>query len=259
MKVGQSSYSGQELKNRTAGVYALVHKSSGRAYVGSSTRCVLNRLSVHLSLLKNRRHSSKELQKLWCESSPEEWEFRLLEEGHPGENREREEYWMNKFHILNTFKGISETGFTHSEETKQKMRKSRAKYLSEPEARESLSQRAKIQHKNKRLGFHTRSDEAKAKAEENKLRKESRSLKNLSEDQIHELKSSAAFKANRETASGYRGVFLTPDGKFKAYLVHKHIPYELGVFTLAEEAARAYDKKSLELRGPKGFVNIKEE
>ena len=88
MKVDQSSYSGQVIQNKTKGVYALIHKESGRAYVGSSTRCVLNRLSVHLSKLKSCDHPTRELQKLWCESTPNDWEFRLLEEGRPGEYRD---------------------------------------------------------------------------------------------------------------------------------------------------------------------------
>lgn len=135
------------------GVYILRHTASGSVYLGSSKRCVGNRLSWHLAALKKGYHGSPKLMELWSATNPEEWEFVVLERCAPDECRAREAHWCIQFekHLGDHLA----TGFTHKEESKQKARESRARYLETPGARESLSERAVTQHQQRRLGAST--------------------------------------------------------------------------------------------------------
>jgi hypothetical protein len=57
------------------------------------------------------------------------------------------------------------------------------------------------------------------------------------------------------TSSGYRGV-TEENGRFRAILHHKRKPINLGLFETAEQAAAAYNAKSLELFGPTPSLNV---
>jgi hypothetical protein len=56
--------------------------------------------------------------------------------------------------------------------------------------------------------------------------------------------------------SGYKGVATTRGGKFVATIRMDHQGYHLGVFDVAEDAARAYDAKARELHGSNGRFNF---
>lgn len=53
-----------------------------------------------------------------------------------------------------------------------------------------------------------------------------------------------------------KGVTRNPSGKFRARLHHKGTTYSLGTFKTVEEAANAYNSKTLELNGEFAKVNI---
>lgn len=63
-----------------------------------------------------------------------------------------------------------------------------------------------------------------------------------------------------DNLSGYRGVWFTPGKRrtlpWQAQINHKGTRYRLNGFATAEEAARAYDAKALELYGPDANLNF---
>ncbi len=60
--------------------------------------------------------------------------------------------------------------------------------------------------------------------------------------------------SNTNNSSGYRGV-TKENKRFRANLYHKKVNYNLGFFKTAEEAAKAYNKKSRELFGETNSLN----
>jgi len=139
-----------------SGVYVFMHTPTQSGYVGSSFTSIYNRWSWHKSRLKLGTHTCKAFQKLWNETDPEDWEFVVLEEDTENDVRAREDFWMSYPKVLlNTVKSSTGACSKHSEETKQKMREGRAKYLQTSGAREALSERAKRQHKEGKLGRQT--------------------------------------------------------------------------------------------------------
>lgn len=87
-------YSGMYIVPKgVSGVYALKH-SLGKIYIGSSYRCIYNRLKWHFVKLRRNDHVTVALQLLWNESKPEDFQQILLEEC-LGKDicRDRELYW----------------------------------------------------------------------------------------------------------------------------------------------------------------------
>lgn len=56
----------------------------------------------------------------------------------------------------------------------------------------------------------------------------------------------------------YRGVERKPCGAFAARIKKNHKRYYIGTFSIEEDAARAYDKKAVELFGDKAVLNFPE-
>ncbi|MCF8463442.1 MAG: hypothetical protein K9G41_01270 [Flavobacteriales bacterium] len=60
---------------------------------------------------------------------------------------------------------------------------------------------------------------------------------------------------NFKSKSGYRGV-TKEKNRFRAVIYHERQAHNLGFFDTAEEAAKAYNKKSIELFGKTGSLNV---
>ena len=82
--------------HRPTGVYAIVHKGSGRAYVGGSCD-VRRRWNAHARLLNRGCHASGLLQSLWTREGPDAFLFVLLERCEVGDISHREEGWLTAF------------------------------------------------------------------------------------------------------------------------------------------------------------------
>lgn len=76
-------------------------------------------------------------------------------------------------------------------------------------------------------------------------------IENLEYVTMGELRRSNASTTNK---SGYRGV-TKENKRYRANLYHKGVNYNLGFFKTAEEAAKAYNKKSRELFGETKSLN----
>lgn len=140
-----------------SGVYALLHEGNV-VYVGSSKRCVYNRLTHHTWALKHNQHTSARLQQLWNEEQGEGFNWTLLEPCEPEEVRQREAHWSTQHSVLNS--RPEGQPFDCSVDTKVKMREGAARRCSDPAHREHLRQRALRQHREGNLGRHTWSEEA---------------------------------------------------------------------------------------------------
>lgn len=136
----------------TSGIYRIRHKRSGAAYVGGSTN-IEKRWSWHLSMLKNGKHTSPRLQKLWNVHGKSAFVLEVLLKIRGKRLRVVEDEWaLQEKNLLNE---RTNRGYTHSEKLKRKMRAGRARYLEDPEARKSLSERAKKQHAAGNFGHST--------------------------------------------------------------------------------------------------------
>ena len=61
-----------------------------------------------------------------------------------------------------------------------------------------------------------------------------------------------------KSKSGYRGVMQTSSGKFESSIMVNYKRQYLGVYGTAEEAARAYDAKAIELHKSFAYLNFPE-
>lgn len=64
---------------RRGGVYAIVNKNTGRAYIGKVEISFLARWNQHRKTLETKRHHCKALQEDWIESTEAAFDFVILE------------------------------------------------------------------------------------------------------------------------------------------------------------------------------------
>lgn len=76
------------------GVYAIVHRDSGRRYIGSS-KCVEKRWGQHLNLLTHGRHHSPYLQHAWTKYGAEAFDFVVVEQCAQQELLSRKQAWID--------------------------------------------------------------------------------------------------------------------------------------------------------------------
>lgn len=77
------------------GIYAIIHKESGKLYIGSSNR-IKDRWSEHRVMLRENRHHSILLQRAWNKYGEEAFEFKILEVGIAKEDlKDKEQHWMD--------------------------------------------------------------------------------------------------------------------------------------------------------------------
>jgi hypothetical protein len=141
------------VRPRTIGVYRLVHLPNDACYVGSSKRCIENRLGWHLYKLRQKEHTSTALQEEFDHSVEEDWELEILELCTPELCYDREKFWFDRY--VTCLCSRPACGYILNSDIREKLRTGRQRYLATPGARESLSKRAKIQHQNRNFGAHT--------------------------------------------------------------------------------------------------------
>jgi group I intron endonuclease len=118
------------------GVYAILNLSDGKMYIGSGVH-VPSRFGTHLGTLRKGTNHNRYLQEAWDKDGEGNFSFLLLEECSLGQQREREQYWLDnvvdKYNISPSSKdgtfaeehkrriAQSKVGVPRSEETKRKL------------------------------------------------------------------------------------------------------------------------------------------
>lgn len=116
------------INNKLTGIYKITNMVNEKVYIGSSIN-FNKRHNEHFNMLKNKTHHSSKLQNAFNKYGLNNFKFEILELCDKDMLLEREQFWLNE---LNAYKeGYNCSidvvrpmlGKTHSEETKQKMRK----------------------------------------------------------------------------------------------------------------------------------------
>ncbi|HEY9629378.1 MAG TPA: NUMOD3 domain-containing DNA-binding protein [Coleofasciculaceae cyanobacterium] len=124
------AYSTEQLNY--CGIYAIIHKESGKIYVGSAAQSFRQRWYSHKFLLRKNKHHSQHIQNAWNKYGEEAFEFRILEIIHPDLIFQTlirsEQEWMDYYQAANPKYGYNicptagnSLGTKHSEETKAKV------------------------------------------------------------------------------------------------------------------------------------------
>lgn len=82
---------------------------------------------------------------------------------------------------------------------------------------------------------------------------------NYSPEDIMSLYNWAISVHDKKKSSKYRGVSIVPDGAYVASICYKGNKFRLGTFKTQEDAARAYDRKAIELGVDKARLNFPSE
>lgn len=129
-----------------SGIYAIVNKTNGNQYIGSSWN-VGYRWKQHLSLLRKGKHHSTHLQHAWDLYGEDMFDFVVLVECDNSELIKLEQSYIDSFcpvyNICVT--AGSRLGVSHTEETKEKLRQANLgkRYSDETKAKHSASRKGK--------------------------------------------------------------------------------------------------------------------
>ena len=114
-----------------SGIYKIINKNNGRYYIGSSIN-IKNRWNEHKRTLKQNKHDNNFLQKSWNKHGEESFLFEVIEYVLDlNKLLEREQFYLDlitydkkmSYNLCKTAGNM--LGFKHSDETKNKMSKSR--------------------------------------------------------------------------------------------------------------------------------------
>lgn len=146
-------------QSKISGVYRIKNILNDKVYVGSSVN-ISKRWNWHLTRLNAVRHHNKKLQRSWSKHGSRAFVFEIINICSPEMLLIREQFWIDKLKTVSSGYNIlpiagSALGRKHSEETKQKLRDSRARLLEDPAQRQALSDRARAQHAAGKLGRQT--------------------------------------------------------------------------------------------------------
>jgi len=139
----------------TCGIYEILHRPTGRRYVGSSAE-VEKRLYWHFAMLRKGTHHCTFLQNVWNKYGPDGFETFLLEQCYVDKLIEREQYHMDSSspYSLMNLEGTARAtrGWKHSEEVKLKISETAKRVGADPTERQRRSERAKLQHRQGNIG-----------------------------------------------------------------------------------------------------------
>lgn len=95
-------------------IYAMVHKPTGKAYIGSTRHGAEFRICQHLNLLRSGKHKNKDMQEDYNKYG-EDYSFHMLDTVPTNHFKEREYFWMSFFDTYNPEKGYNSKDMTASQ------------------------------------------------------------------------------------------------------------------------------------------------
>ena len=113
---------------KISGIYAIVNCENGKRYIGQSSD-IEKRRKKHFEDLENGCHPNIHLQKSYIKYGKENFEFSIIEECDRYLLNEKEKYWIKYFNSKDDGYNMNDggdgvSGFVHTEEQIEKMRKS---------------------------------------------------------------------------------------------------------------------------------------
>lgn len=81
---------------KICGIYAILHRKSGRRYVGQSID-IKARYRAHMGALRRGEHYGKRLQRAYLRDGPDAFMLVIIEECPAATLTEREQFWMDSF------------------------------------------------------------------------------------------------------------------------------------------------------------------
>lgn len=113
--------------SKISGVYAINCLATKKVYVGSAIS-VKQRLASHRSMLKNKAHTNKHLQRAYDKYGSDSFVMEMLESCESDKRIEREQAWIDYYDASNPEFGMNNSpiattteGFRHSEATKARL------------------------------------------------------------------------------------------------------------------------------------------
>lgn len=126
------------MQSNKPGAYMILNNLNNHRYVGSSSLTISARWSSHRYALKNNRHRNKHLQNSWNKYGSNAFSFVVLENCKPEFALDIEQRWYELFKsqglpLYNKRENVaSQLGFTHSNETKMKLREITKNRMADP-------------------------------------------------------------------------------------------------------------------------------
>lgn len=112
-----------------SGVYKIVHRESGKCYVGSSYM-IQRRWNRHVRELNSGKHPNVRLQNAWSKYGENSFDFLVIEHAPESMVVQREQYWMDCLNAVQDGYNIAPIaaslgGIIPSAETREKMAKAK--------------------------------------------------------------------------------------------------------------------------------------
>jgi len=113
------------MKKKISGIYAIINKTNGKRYIGSSKQIKYRWRSNHIPQLKKGEHYNTHLQHAWNKYGEKNFDFQILEECNESNLVEKEEHWIEHYKSWNRKHGYNLVRYVegrpvYSEETRRK-------------------------------------------------------------------------------------------------------------------------------------------
>lgn len=133
-------------QEKISGVYEIVHRESGKRYIGSSIN-ILSRWKEHIRNLNLKTHHCRKLQEAWVEYGQDAFDFRIIERCDKTQLISREQANMDIGYDYNTSPTARNClGVKHSKETRRKQSiLQRERFKKNPAYREHLLKISKLE------------------------------------------------------------------------------------------------------------------